>query len=104
LIIHDKTDSTEITFEKAKGEWLLEKLQRLAVAEPIVSVSTDNYNSGNKIVDVVSEDTDNGENKPRKPLTFTQLKTDYESRFEHFEMFFYAKGVNKLREVGLVVL
>jgi hypothetical protein len=90
LIIHDKIESVEVSFEKEKGEWLLEKLQRLAVAEPIVSVPTDNGV--------------NGTSKPRKPITFTQLKTDYESRFEHFEMLFYGKGVNTLREYGLLVL
>jgi hypothetical protein len=74
LIIHDKTESVEVSFEKEKGEWLLEILPRLAVA-----------------------------NK-QKVLTFTQLKTDYETHFEHFEMFFYGKGVNTLREYGLLVL
>lgn len=106
LVIHDKTDSTEITFEKAKGEWLLEMLPRLTVADARESaiVSGDTNNSGNKFAVVVSEDTDNGISKSRKPLTFTQLKTDYENHFEHFELFFYAKGINKLREMGLVVL
>jgi hypothetical protein len=74
LIIHDKTESVEVSFEKEKGEWLLEVLPRLAVA-----------------------------NK-QKVLTFTQLKTDYETHFEHFEMLWYAKGVNTLREYGLLVL
>ncbi len=37
-------------------------------------------------------------------LTFTQLKSDFENSFEDFELFWYAKPINTLREFGLLVL
>jgi len=37
-------------------------------------------------------------------LTFTQLKSDFENHFEDFELFWYSKPINTLREFGLLVL
>ncbi len=37
-------------------------------------------------------------------LTFTQLKSDFENYFEDFELFWYSKPINTLREFGLLVL
>jgi len=37
-------------------------------------------------------------------FTFVQLKTDYESRFGDFELFWYSKPINILRAHGLLVL
>lgn len=37
-------------------------------------------------------------------LTFTQLKSDFENSFEDFELFWYSKPINTLREFGLLVL
>ncbi len=36
--------------------------------------------------------------------TLADLKTDYESQFQDFDLFWYSKPINKLREHGLVVL
>ena len=39
-----------------------------------------------------------------KKQTFAQIKDDFEKQFEDFELFWYSKSVNVLREFGLVVL
>lgn len=39
-----------------------------------------------------------------KNRTFAQLKTDFEKQFEDFELFWYAKPINTLREFGLVLI
>jgi hypothetical protein len=37
-------------------------------------------------------------------VTFTQLKSDFETHFEDFELFWYSKPINALRDFGLLVL
>jgi hypothetical protein len=37
-------------------------------------------------------------------VTFTQLKSDFETHFEDFELFWYSKPINTLRDFGLLVL
>ncbi len=37
-------------------------------------------------------------------LTFNEVKKDYENHFEHFELFWYTKPIDTLREHGLLVL
>ncbi|MGB0981754.1 MAG: B12-binding domain-containing radical SAM protein [Winogradskyella sp.] len=39
-----------------------------------------------------------------KTQTFSQLKTNFETQFEHFELFWYSKPINVLRDLGLLVL
>jgi hypothetical protein len=39
-----------------------------------------------------------------KTYTFQEIKTDFETHFEDFELFWYSKPVNTLREFGLLVL
>ena len=39
-----------------------------------------------------------------KPLTFQELKADFETSMEHFELFWYSKPIHTLREYGLLVL
>ncbi|MCV9928274.1 radical SAM protein [Flavobacterium sp. LS1R49] len=39
-----------------------------------------------------------------KTYTFQEVKTDFEANFEDFELFWYSKPVNTLREFGLLVL
>ncbi len=39
-----------------------------------------------------------------KIITFGELKTSFEKKFEHFELFWYAKPINEMREQGLLVL
>jgi hypothetical protein len=37
-------------------------------------------------------------------MTFSQLKSDYEANLDDFELFWYSKSINSLREIGLLVL
>ena len=39
-----------------------------------------------------------------KPLTFQEIKADFENKIEHFELFWYSKPIHTLREFGLLVL
>jgi len=39
-----------------------------------------------------------------KVYSFQEIKTDFETNFENFELFWYAKPVNTLRDFGLLVL
>jgi len=39
-----------------------------------------------------------------KTITFGQLKTDFESHFEDFELFWYSKPLQTLRSHGLLTL
>ena len=39
-----------------------------------------------------------------KMLTFAQLKADFETQFEDFELFWYSKQLNSLKDFGLLVL
>ena len=39
-----------------------------------------------------------------KTTTFNELKIDFETQFEDFELFWYSKPINTLREFGLLVL
>jgi len=39
-----------------------------------------------------------------KTFTFKEIKADFESNFQDFELFWYSKPVNTLREFGLLVL
>lgn len=39
----------------------------------------------------------------KKPMTFTQLKADFETELEDFELFWYSKPINVLRANGLLV-
>jgi len=42
---------------------------------------------------------------PNNPLlSFSQLKADFETQFEDFEIFWYSKSINVLRNNGLLVL
>ncbi|WP_291133385.1 B12-binding domain-containing radical SAM protein [Flavobacterium sp. UBA7682] len=40
----------------------------------------------------------------QKMLTFAELKTDFETQFDDFELFWYSKPVKNLKEFGLLVL
>lgn len=41
---------------------------------------------------------------PGKQPSFSQLKTDFETRFEDFELFWFSKPMKVLKENGLLVL
>jgi radical SAM superfamily enzyme YgiQ (UPF0313 family) len=38
------------------------------------------------------------------PITFSKLKSNYEIQFEDFELFWFSKPINSLKEIGLLVL
>ena len=40
----------------------------------------------------------------RKQTSFKQLKTDFETHFDDFEIFWYSKSVENIKELGLLVL
>ena len=72
LTFHDKRESFIIQTEKQQGEWLVEVLKKISVQN-------------------------------KKIYTFQQIKTDYESHdMDDFELFWFSKPVNSLREFGLL--
>ncbi len=75
---HDKKESFTIQTDKKQGEWLVKTLEKISVHTiPTLGV---------------------------RGLTFQEIKTDFESSFEDFELFWYSKPVNTLRDFGLLVL
>ncbi len=40
----------------------------------------------------------------QKTFTFSELKSDFESKFDDFELFWHSKSINKLKAIGLLVL
>ncbi len=78
LTFHDKKETFTIQTVKNEGEWLVEMLEKISVRNiPPSGV---------------------------RGLTFQELKSDFEIHLENFELFWYSKPVNTLREFGLLVL
>ncbi len=73
LTFHDKKESFTIQTGKIEGEWLVQILGKLSVANS-------------------------------KIYSFQEIKVDFETQLEDFELFWYSKPVNTLREFGLLVL
>nr|WP_294933835.1 radical SAM protein [uncultured Flavobacterium sp.] len=74
MTFHDKREVFDITVEKEKGEWLSTLLEKAAATN-------------------------------EKKLTFSEVKTHYENAsLEDFELFWYSKQLNVLRDYGLLVL
>jgi len=74
LTFQDKKETFRINVERVKGEWLAEMLGKLSVGDGEV-------------------------------LTFQEVKADYEaSGLDDFELYWYGKGVNTLRDFGLLAL
>lgn len=74
LTFHVKKDSFSIQTEKSKGEWLIDLLNTISV-------------------------------KKGKPMTFTTIKNTYETAdLGDFELFWFSKPINTLREYGLLYL
>lgn len=74
MTFHTASDSIEISIEKEQGEWLLETLDQISITENTTLCN------------------------------FAQLKTSFERYFDVFEVFWYAKPIDMLRENGLMVL
>ncbi len=74
LTFHDKKETFSIKLNQAQGDWLVEMLDKIST-------------------------------KNKKVYTFQEIKADYETAgFEDFELFFYNKPVNVLRDYGLLGL
>ncbi|KAA1243624.1 radical SAM protein [Aquimarina sp. RZ0] len=74
LTFHTPEESNTIKIEKKKGEWLQHTLGKLSIAQNSTA------------------------------LTFGQLKSDFENSFDTFEVFWYSKPIDTLRDHGLLVL
>jgi hypothetical protein len=78
LTFHDKKESFAIQTNKAVGEWLVEILQKISVAN-IPSSGT-------------------------RGISFQEIKTDFEDHLSDFELFWYSKSMQTLRSFGLLIL
>jgi hypothetical protein len=74
LTFHDKKESFSIQVSQEQGQWLINFLQKAAI----------------KAENVVP--------------TFLQAKQNYETNLDDFELFWYSKPINTLRDFGLLVL
>ena len=59
-----------------------------------------NKNEGEWLVEILKKITVSNS----KNYTFQEVKTDFETNYEDFELFWYSKPINTLREFGLLVL
>lgn len=74
LTFHDKKETFSIKLNQVQGDWLVEMLEKIST-------------------------------KNKKVYTFQEIKANYEAAgFEDFELFFYNKPVNVLRDYGLLGL
>ena len=74
LTFHDKRESFVIQTEKMQGEWLVDIIGKLSL-------------------------------KQAKIYTFQEIRKDFESHnFDDFELFWFSKPVNTLRQSGLLIL
>jgi hypothetical protein len=56
--------------------------------------------TGNWLIDTLETLTPASE----RQISFGQLKADFELYFEDFELFWYSKPINKMKELGLLAL
>lgn len=74
LVFQDKKETVRISVDLAQGAWLVQMLQKLSIAQ-------------------------------KETLTFQEVKAHYESDgLQDFELFWYSKPVQSLRNYGLLVL
>ena len=59
-----------------------------------------NVEEGKWLVDTLEKISVYTDNK----MTFSQLKSDFEQQFDDFELFWYSKPINTLRQLGLLTL
>lgn len=85
LIFHNKKESFSIQTGKNEGEWLVQILEKIAVHSIPTSGACPDFSGV-------------------RGITFQEIKADFETHFENFELFWYSKPVNILRESGLLVL
>ena len=88
------------TFTKSKkgNSWQMMKLTFHAKLETFdITIEEDKAQWLIKTLETISVCNDN-------KLTFIQLKSDFENHFEDFELFWYSKPINTLRDFGLLIL
>ena len=71
IILHTQIESSQVTLEKHKGEWLMKMIGRMALMEKNI-------------------------------MTYADIKNDYEQQFEDFELFWFSKPMERLRNIGIV--
>jgi len=88
------------TFTKAKkgNSWQMMTLNFHNKKESF-SIQT-NQKEGEWLVSILAKISVYG----NKIYTFQEIKTDFETKIEHFELFWYSKPINTLREFGLLIL
>ncbi len=74
LTFHNATASFDVLLDQDKGDWLIATLEKISVNENTTTHS------------------------------LSELKTDFETIFEDFELFWYSKPIHTLRDNGLLVL
>jgi radical SAM superfamily enzyme YgiQ (UPF0313 family) len=74
VTIHTAESSSQFVLEEAKGLWLLDTLEKSSIY------------------------------KSTKKQKFSDLKTDFETKFEDFELFWYSKPLQNLKGLGLLTL
>ena len=91
---------TAETFTKSKkgNTWEMMTLNFHSKKESF-SIQT-NKKEGEWLVSILEKITFSNE----KTFSFQEVKADFESTIEHFELFWYSKPINTLREFGLLVL
>lgn len=73
LTFHEKTNVFSINLEKNKAIWLLETIDEIAL------------------------------HKNNKALNFNDLKSKYELNFDDFELFWYSKPIQTLKDNGVIL-
>jgi len=74
MTVASVNSSSQFVFEEDKALWLLKTLQKISIY------------------------------KSDKKYKFSELKKDFENQFEDFELFWYSKPLQNLKELGLLTL
>jgi len=73
LTFHHHRNTTSISLDKEKGEWLLQNLQLWMLNQ-------------------------------NKQVLYKDVKADFETNFEDFELFWFSKPINSLKTIGLIIV
>ena len=90
---------TEVFTKSKKGNsWEMMQLTFHDKKEAItISLEKDKGEWLVKQLDLLSIDNE-------KPITFNQLKTNFELHFDDFELFWFSKSINSLKRFGLIII
>ncbi|MGV9003460.1 B12-binding domain-containing radical SAM protein [Flavobacterium sp.] len=96
--IGTKPISKQFTKSKKGNTWQMTSLTFYLKTQTLeLNLESDKANWLINIVEKVSVEN-------ATPMTFSQLKTDFETTMKDFELFWFSKQINTLRESGLLVL